>query len=240
MIVPGSAPKKDAGSVPLPGTGPYQITDVELDLEREQGTLVLERNPYFEARGAAQPDGYPDRIEVSMGGPTDHIAAVKDGREDLTLDTFEPGVSIKQLANEVPAQLHIVDAPANIFLTLNTTVPPFNDVRARQALNYAIDRDALAGITETTELLDEVSCQLLPKNTIGYIPYCLYTKSPNASGVWTRPDLAKARDLVARSGTAGQRVTVWIEEGDSFGLSSGAPGPQSWHRPSERSATGRA
>jgi peptide/nickel transport system substrate-binding protein len=217
VIVPSNAPRKDAGAVPLPGTGPYRITDVDLDLEREQGTFVLERNPYFEARGAAQPDGYPDRIEVSMGGPTDHIAAVKAGREDLTLDTFEPGVSIKQLANEVPAQLHIVDAPANIFLALNTTVPPFNDVRARQALNYAIDRDALAGITETTELLDEVSCQLLPKNTIGYIPYSPYTKSPSASGVWTGPDLAKARDLVARSGTAGQRVTVWIQEGDSFG-----------------------
>jgi YVTN family beta-propeller protein len=217
VIVPGTAPRKDSGSVPLPGTGPYRLTDVKLDLEKQEGTFALERNPYFKARGAAQPDGYPDRIEVSMG-PTDHIAAVKAGREDLTVDIFQPGVSIKQLATELPAQTHIVDAPSITFLVLNTTVPPFNDVRVRQALNYAIDRRALAGATETTKPLEEVSCQLLPKNVVGYIPYCPYTKSPNPAGVWTGPDLAKAKELVARSGTAGQQVIVWTQEGTGFGV----------------------
>lgn len=216
VIVPGSAPKKNSVSVPLPGTGPYRIKDVQIDDPHQLSTFVLERNPYFVARGAAQPDGYPDRIEISTGGTTDHIAAVKAGREDLTFDTREPGVSIKQLATEVPAQLHILDAPSTLFLALNTTVPPFDNVLARRALNYAIDRAALIGLTETTEPLEDVSCQLLPKNVIGYIPRCPYTKSTNASGVWTGPDLTKARTLVARSGTAGQHVTVWIEKGDTF------------------------
>jgi len=217
VIVPGTAPKKDSESVPLPGTGPYRIRDVRFDFRHQRSSFVLERNPYFVARGAAQPDGYPDRIEVSAGGPTDHIAAVKAGREDLTFDTFGPDVSIKQLATEVPAQLHIVDAPSTTYIVLNTNVPPFNDIRARQALNYAIDRRALVGATDTTEPVQEVSCQLLPKNTVGYIPYCPYTKSPNAAGVWTGPDLSKARDLIARSGTAEQQVTVWTEKGDDFG-----------------------
>jgi peptide/nickel transport system substrate-binding protein len=100
--------------------------------------------------------------------------------------------------------------PWTAFLTLNATVPPFDDVRARQALNYAIDRRAMT----LNSLLGGPSCQVLPKNTVGYIPYCPFTKDPNELGQWTGPDLAKARQLVAESGTAGQAVTVSIERGD--------------------------
>ena len=40
-------------------------------------------------------------------------------------------------------------------------------------------------------------------------PYCPYTAGPTKRGKWTAPDLAKARALVARSGTRGMKVTVW-------------------------------
>jgi peptide/nickel transport system substrate-binding protein len=150
-----------------------------------------------------------------MGGTgADHVAAVKEGREDLMMDIFEPDVSIEQLSTEIPAQVHLIDMPWTAFLALNARVPPFNDVRARQALNYAIDRRALTTATRNP-LLGGPSCQVLPKNTVGYIPYCPYTKDPNDLGQWTGPDLLKARQLVAASGTAGQEVTIWIERGDS-------------------------
>jgi peptide/nickel transport system substrate-binding protein len=43
----------------------------------------------------------------------------------------------------------------------------------------------------------------------GYRRYCPYTLHPRADGTYTGPDLARARRLVAASGTAGERVDVW-------------------------------
>jgi peptide/nickel transport system substrate-binding protein len=45
------------------------------------------------------------------------------------------------------------------------------------------------------------------------MPYCPYTTHASISGVWTAPDLAKARALVARSGTHGMKITVWSWDG---------------------------
>ena len=53
------------------------------------------------------------------------------------------------------------------------------------------------------------TCQILPPNFPGYRPYCPYTAGSTKSGKWTAPDLAKAKALVARSGTRGMKVTVW-------------------------------
>jgi peptide/nickel transport system substrate-binding protein len=44
----------------------------------------------------------------------------------------------------------------------------------------------------------------------GYAPYCPYTRHPD--GTWTAPDLAKANELVARSGTGRTKVVVWASE----------------------------
>ena len=41
-------------------------------------------------------------------------------------------------------------------------------------------------------------------------PYCPYTKNPGTK--WTAPDLAKAKQLVKESGTAGQKVTIIVED----------------------------
>ena len=49
----------------------------------------------------------------------------------------------------------------------------------------------------------------MPPALAGYRRYCPYTRDPSASGTWHGPDLAPARKLVAASGTAGMRVTVW-------------------------------
>jgi ABC-type transport system substrate-binding protein len=40
---------------------------------------------------------------------------------------------------------------------------------------------------------------------------CPYTVNPNPAGTWTGPDLAKARRLVAASGTRGMKVEFWSD-----------------------------
>ena len=93
-------------------------------------------------------------------------------------------------------------------LFLNTRVPPFNRLDARKAINFAVDRAAATNAWGGPSVA-EPTCQILPPNFPGYRPYCPYTAGSTKSGKWTAPDLAKARALVARSGTRGMKVTVW-------------------------------
>jgi peptide/nickel transport system substrate-binding protein len=96
---------------------------------------------------------------------------------------------------------------ATIGLVLNIRVWPFNVLAARQALNYAIDRNRLIRLIGGP-LMAQPTCQILPPAMPGYQPYCPYTISPGPGGGWIAPDLARAEQLVRASGTRGAKVTV--------------------------------
>jgi peptide/nickel transport system substrate-binding protein len=66
-------------------------------------------------------------------------------------------------------------------------------------------------------------CQPLPAGFLGYRRICPYTARPKADGEWRAPDLARARRLVAASGTSGEMIDVWGVS-DSFGVPHGLPG----------------
>jgi ABC-type transport system substrate-binding protein len=93
-------------------------------------------------------------------------------------------------------------------LQLNLTLPPFDDIRVRKALNFAIDRRELVRLYGGPDVAAP-TCQVLPPGIPGYRPYCPYTRNPRSRGRRTAPNLARARRLVAASGTRGARVTVW-------------------------------
>jgi len=97
---------------------------------------------------------------------------------------------------------------------LNTRVWPFNKLAARQAVNYAIDRNTMIGLIGGSKA-GKPTCQILPPTMIGYRPYCPYTINQGPSGAWTAPDMAKAEQLVHASGTAGAKVTVLAGGWDS-------------------------
>src|SRR5215218_5546154 len=78
LVVPAETPATDVGTRPVPATGPYMIQSFV-----PKGTVVLVRNPHFrEWSRAAQPDGYPDRIEWTPSGQDSAVDAVLAGRAD--------------------------------------------------------------------------------------------------------------------------------------------------------------
>ena len=87
---------------------------------------------------------------------------------------------------------------------MNTSIPPFDNVDARKAVNFAIDRALIAGSGPGAT----VTCQILPPGFPGYQPYCPYTARADASGRWTAPDMQAAQRHIDASGTRGQRVTL--------------------------------
>src|SRR5262249_19035998 len=113
-----------------------------------------------------------------------------------------------EVTTRFPSQWHSLATPDTVWLQLNTNIAPFNDVRVRQALNLAIDRGAVVrlfggpgGATPT--------CQILPPGVFGHRTYCPYTRGPSADGRWHASDLARARQLVAASGTRSDPVAVY-------------------------------
>jgi peptide/nickel transport system substrate-binding protein len=214
--VPAGTPLHVRG--PLPATGPYQIAS----FDPKRG-IRLVRNPSFhEWSAAAQPDGFPDVIVERFGGlPDAHVAAVVRGSADLASDVARPSPAVlAALRTQQASRLKVNPWDVTLFVVLNTRVPPFDDVRVRRALNFAVDRERLKNLT-VGKGLGHLTCQVLPPNTDGYKRYCPYTANPSKSGAWTAPDLARARQLVRASGTTGQAVTFWIPKWIQIGAAAG-------------------
>lgn len=201
FAVPVGTPGRDAGKHPLPSTGPYRIASYAAKAHE----LRLVRNAHFRQWSAdAQPDGYPDAITWSWRFEMDtrrSVRTVARGLADIALYVAPPPSKqdLDLLAARYPSQLHLSTQARTNFFFLNTRVPPFDDVRVRQAVNDAFDREAFARLAGRAAA---PTCQILPPNFPGYRRTCPYT----LRGV-TRLDTA--RRLVQASGTVGARVTVW-------------------------------
>ena len=204
-LVPASAgPGEATGRHPIPGTGPYMIANSPRPAER----LVLVRNPCFrEWSHAAQPDGYPDRL-VFLGAKSASAAvdAVLRGAADLVRP---PPERAHELETRYPAFLRSHPSSLVLGVFLNPNEPPFDDLRVRRAVAFALDRGRM--IRSLGGHRNQVTCQLMAPNFPGYVPYCPYTAG-RQDGTWHKPDLATARRLVRASGTAGMSVTFSIPE----------------------------
>src|SRR5207247_6850514 len=131
--------------------------------------------------------------------PAAQTRAVQQGRADWM---FEQIPQRLRSAIEIhhPGQLRVNPVFGTEFLQINTRRPPFDKLAVRQALNYAIDRDQVARLYGGLSIATP-TCQILPPGLPGYMPYCPYTLHPRHGGRWTSPNLSRARQLVAASGT---------------------------------------
>jgi YVTN family beta-propeller protein len=193
----------------LPGTGPYMISQYRPGI-----SFTLVRNPHFRQWSyAAQPAGYPDIIRFDyVADPHRQLSAVISGRADL-VDLYVNSQPSRGLGLRYPTRLHSSLRTNTTYLFLNTRQPPFNNLQARQAINYAIDRAHIASLFGLAPGEAAVTCQILSADFPGHQPYCPYTAG-NSNGTWHGPDLAKARRLVQVSRTTNVPVTVWGYSGD--------------------------
>ena len=201
--VPAGTPFRDTGLHPIPGTGPYKIASASTHEVR------YVRNPFFrEWSHAAKPDGNPDEIILRFGLlPGQETQAIEEGRADWSADNI-PASLVPRLETRYPSQLHGFSIPTTDFFKLNTTLAPFDDVRVRRALNFALDRGRIARIYGGRDLATP-TCQILPPGIAGYRRYCPYTRGASRSGRWAGPDIPRARKLVEASGTRGTPIAVW-------------------------------
>ena len=195
-ILPADAPADDAGTTPLPGTGPYRFTAYD-----PNDRLTIERNPYFRPWNPdAQPPGRPDRIEYEFGLEDEAaVTAIVNGQADWMFDT-PPADRLGELGRRFLDLVHLSPAAALWFVPLNVNLPPFDDPRVRPAVNLALHPHA--GVKPFGRPNPPPpSCQFLPPGLPGYVPYCPYPHDP-----------ARARDLIAQAGATGHPVTLITDD----------------------------
>jgi peptide/nickel transport system substrate-binding protein len=204
-ILPADSPTTDVGSNPLPTTGPYMISAYD-----PNKGMTLSRNPNFKVWSEqAQPDGYPDVVQYDFG-PTEEaqVTAVQNGEADWMFDE-PPADRLAEMGTKNKDQVHVTPLTAWWYLPMNVNLAPFDNIKVRQAVNFAIDRKALVNLFGGPVLATPV-CQVLPPGFPGHVDYCPYTKDPGAK--WSAPDMEKAKALVEESGTRGQKVSIIVED----------------------------
>ncbi len=209
-VVPAGTPDHDVGNNPLPATGPYMIE--RYDPNRH---MTLVRNPYFRQwDDQAQPDGYVDRIEYSFGLSDEAAVTAVENNEYDWMYNQKPSDRLGEIGGRYAGRTHVSPVPFTYYVPMNTNLYPFNRPKAREAVNYAIDRYAIE-IFEGGPGAALPLCQVLPVNFPGHVEYCPFTKGADVihpALEWKATDLAKATRLVEESGTKGARVTLIVPD----------------------------
>jgi tRNA A-37 threonylcarbamoyl transferase component Bud32 len=195
--VPLSVPLRGGGDRPIPTAGPYYVTSSEGDRS------VLERNPNYagdrprrSARIVFQAN-VPEAkaIDLADRGTVDLIAASGAG------ELLAPGGVIdrrSRTSRALTRQYHVYQGPLFDYFVFNTRRPLFQDPRLRRAVDYALDRRALA-----SAFGDTPADRIVPPAVPGYPAGRIFPLSP---------DLAGARRL---AGAQSRHAAVYICGGDA-------------------------
>jgi peptide/nickel transport system substrate-binding protein len=208
--VPTNTPITRSGERVIPSAGPYYVASYTPG----QGVVLL-RNPNYHGR---RPHHFA-RIELTVGVAAQRaVSEIEAGTADYTtLDgndyNVTPGIAALDsglAARFGPGSTAAAHGKQRYFVSpslaidefyLNTHRSLFSDVRVRQAVNYAIDRRALAAIGHPSQdLPEQPSDHYLPPGIPGYRAAHAYPLTP---------DLSKARQLIAAAHAAGSTAVLY-------------------------------
>lgn len=195
--LPQDTPIEDLSANPPPGTGPYMITKSQPGKSWE-----YERNPYWaKANGKAMPDlpeGVVDSAKMTViRNPETQVDDIEQGTYDWMQNPPPSSRYAEVKENFEGTQFRVEPTISTYYFWMNTQEAPFDDVKVRQAVNYAIDAKALeriyAGQIAGTH-------QILPPGMPGYKQFDLYPT-----------DKTKAEELMKEANPSDMDITVWTD-----------------------------
>ncbi|MGW3306506.1 ABC transporter substrate-binding protein [Streptomyces sp. NPDC001073] len=177
-------------------SGPYKVVSNQNDGE----TVVLERNTYWSTATDAERKAYPDKINVKSGLDSSVI------NQRLSASQGADAAAVTTDTNLGPAELAKVTGDKSLaarvgtghfgytnYIAFNPKVAPFNNVKVRQAISYAIDRSSVVNAAGGSSLAEAATTFLPNQKSFGYDPYDLFPAG--ASG-----NAAKAKELLKEAG----------------------------------------
>ncbi len=188
----------DTTNTPPPASGPFMISNV--DAPR---TMTMERNPQFKTvkdAGASEvADANVDKITVVENkNQSAQVTDIVQNKVDFMVDPV-PSDRLQEVKTRYADRFRMEESINTYYFFMNTQKAPFNDIKVRQAINYAVDPEALnrifGGRLHPTQ-------QVLPPGMPGYQEYKLYPG----------PDMNKAKQLLAEANPADRDITVWTDD----------------------------
>jgi len=171
------------------GTGPFKFVEwVKGD------RVVLERN---DAYWGGRP--YLDRVVIrTVREDSARVLMLESGDADLIVNI--PPEDIPRLRKDPRFLVESSPTARALFITINVRKKPFDDVRVRQALNHAVNREAIV------KELYQGNAQVIP----GHV-------APLQNGFAALPGYAydpkRARELLVQAGHPTLRVKLWSPKG---------------------------
>jgi YVTN family beta-propeller protein len=185
--VPPGTPANRKGVNKVPAAGPYYVASYAT----AQGAL-LTRNPNYRGSRPHRLDEIDYRVDI---GRAQSVKEVENGRADFAADGLPPEQVARLSARYGPGspaaraggQRYFPNPGLDVaYLAMNTSRPLFADARLRKAVNYALDRRAIAQASQAGGYPAQPTDQYLPPGMSGFRDIHAYPLTP---------DLPRAKQL---------------------------------------------
>ncbi|HEX3324921.1 MAG TPA: ABC transporter substrate-binding protein [Solirubrobacterales bacterium] len=196
-LLPPGTPAKNLTANPPPATGPYMVSKVE-----PGRAWSYVRNPQWAKNNSAImpdfPSGHVNKIDIKVvNNDSTQVNEIERDKADWMQTPISADLYNKVKDKYEGTQFR-VEHPINLYLFwMNTTKAPFNDVKVRQAVNYAVNTAALEKIYSGSLAATH---QILPEGMPGHEPFDLYPHS-----------MAKAKELIEEANPSDRNITVWTD-----------------------------
>jgi peptide/nickel transport system substrate-binding protein len=196
--LPQDTPIKSMTADPPAASGPYEI--VKSDPGRGWSYA---RNPQWaKTDGKLMPEipsGHVNKIEISViRNDATQVNELESGKTDWMQSAPPPDLYQQVKGKYEGTQFRVEPTVSTYYFWMNMKKPPFNDLRVREAVNYALNTEAMERIY-TGQLA--AAHQILPPAMPGYKQFDLYPYN-----------MAKAKQLIKEANPSDRNITVW---GDS-------------------------
>ncbi|CAH1648720.1 MAG: hypothetical protein KF735_11250 [Chelatococcus sp.] len=191
-ILSAASLKADAAKIgwnPV-GTGPFKY----VSHQAEQSVTLARNDAYWGTKPAAEGIQF-----ITVPEAATRLSMLETGEADIVTDV--PGSEIERLQSTPDIALLKKPNTRVGHIGINVSKPPFTDARVRQALNFAVDREAIAeGVLRGLGIPAET---IIAPPVFGYAPQKLYSYDPK-----------KAKALLTEAGFPnGFKTTIWTPQG---------------------------
>jgi peptide/nickel transport system substrate-binding protein len=196
-LLPSDTPSEDLSANPPPASGPYEITKSQPGQGWEYAA-----NPAWTKTNAKLvpevPSGHFEKIDVTIvRNASTQVNDVEQGKYEW-MQSSPPADRYAEIKSKYEGTQFRVEPSINTYyFWMNTSEPPFDDVKVRQAVNHAVNQEALERIYSGTLAGTQ---QILPPGMPAYEKFELYPY-----------DVAKAKAMLKEANPADMDITVWTD-----------------------------
>jgi peptide/nickel transport system substrate-binding protein len=170
----------------LVGAGPFKF------VESQSGQKVtLEAfEDYWEGRPPL------DRVVLQVLPDPQALTSALES-DQIQASNFLPYSAVSRLRNSNNLRLYEPEPYIDVFIEMNASVPLLSDLKVRQAINYALNREAI--VEEAFSGLGQTPSYMITPAEPAY---------DNSLAEYSTQDMERARQLLREAGAEGERVSL--------------------------------